>query len=326
LKEFGGEKGKQALLEFDPYLYFTKLEDWEVEEFDYEVGIVNPEGKAYVLGYEEFQPFDFNKFKTFLEDSKVREVKALICHKWVGNHDLGKFSDIVQAICDASDKLTSLNTIFIGDGYDEQYKVSFVNLGDISGILLAYPNLEFLQVCGDGCSLKFQPLHHKNLKTLIIETGYGITSRAIQQICTLELPNLEYLELWLGSDYKYLEEKNSSTLDSLLPIFSGELFPKLKYLGIKSCEYSDELAKVLVRSPLINRLSILDISMAKLTDEGFDILANSSAVNQLYALDVSMNRLSAAAIQKSSQLSCSVKIVPQDTESSRGMRCWSLYE
>ena len=67
LKESGGEKGKQALLEFDPYLYFTKLDDWEVEEFNPEVGIVNPENKAYVVNLGNIQ--------YLVQDERVNEVE-----------------------------------------------------------------------------------------------------------------------------------------------------------------------------------------------------------------------------------------------------------
>ena len=38
---------------------------------------------------------------------------------------------------------------------------------------------------------------------MIVETGYMLDSEIIYQICELELPALEYLELWLGYDEEY---------------------------------------------------------------------------------------------------------------------------
>jgi len=69
LKESGGEKGKQALLEFDPYLYFTKLDDWEVEEFNPEVGIVNPEGKASLI---------MEHLISLINENRLQEVENLL--------------------------------------------------------------------------------------------------------------------------------------------------------------------------------------------------------------------------------------------------------
>ncbi|MEM6753074.1 MAG: hypothetical protein AAF630_08915 [Cyanobacteria bacterium P01_C01_bin.38] len=69
LKEWGGEKGKQALLEFDPYLYFTKLDDWEVEEFNPEVGIVNPENKASLI---------VEQLIALINENRLQEVETLL--------------------------------------------------------------------------------------------------------------------------------------------------------------------------------------------------------------------------------------------------------
>lgn len=50
---------------------------------------------------------------------------------------------------------------------------------------------------GDG--LTFSSLQHEQLKTLIIETG-GVPPNAVKQVGEARLPNLEKLEMWLGSN------------------------------------------------------------------------------------------------------------------------------
>ena len=49
LKKLESEKAKQALLEYNHHLYFTRLDDWKVEEFNPQVGITNPNITAFAL-------------------------------------------------------------------------------------------------------------------------------------------------------------------------------------------------------------------------------------------------------------------------------------
>ncbi|YAG13422.1 HEAT repeat domain-containing protein [Nostoc sp. DSM 114161] len=325
LKERGGKKGKQAVIDYDIWLYFHLLTECKFENFDPAIGITDVIDTAYVLGYVEYTPFDFSQLEALFSDSQANKIQALVCQIWACPYRNTSADDIIKAISSASKKLTSLKTLFIGDGYDEPYRVSYVSLGDVSPVLTAYPNLEVLQVRGDD-SLNFSPVQHDNLKTLIVETGQGISYQTIDQIYLLDLPNLEYLELWLGRDYDYHYEEINLGISRLMTLLENQLFPKLKYLGLKSCEYTDELTKYLVKSPLIDTLKILDLSMGTLTDKGAQVLYNCSKINQLHTLNVSMNRLSSSMIQQLSQLNCRVEAEPQDTESSVGLRYWSLYE
>nr|WP_322710092.1 hypothetical protein [Nostoc sp. ChiSLP03a]MDZ8211218.1 hypothetical protein [Nostoc sp. ChiSLP03a] len=112
---------------------------------------------------------------------------------------------------------------------------------------------------------------------------------------------------------------------------SGELFPNLKYLGLRSSDYSDNIAICLTELPtIIDRLAILDLSMGTLTDEGAKALLNFPSINQLHTLDVSMNHLSNNMIEELSQLDCQVITNPQandeNEESEFGDRYTCLYE
>lgn len=77
LKEWGGEKGKKALLEFDPYLYFTKLDDWEVEEFNPEVGITNLNQKAFII---------MERLISLINENSLQEVETLLYCLKKNNH------------------------------------------------------------------------------------------------------------------------------------------------------------------------------------------------------------------------------------------------
>ncbi|WP_414621286.1 hypothetical protein [Calothrix sp. CCY 0018] len=141
LKELGGEKGKQALLEFDPYLYFTKLEDWEVEEFNPEVGIINPENKAYVVNLEKLQ--------LLIQDDRVNEVEALICH--LQDYDVyyevsQEYDDLAELLYNHREDLENLKALFVGDEEIDKFRKSYLGIGDISFLLTSFPSLEVLLV------------------------------------------------------------------------------------------------------------------------------------------------------------------------------------
>ncbi|MEH2327420.1 MAG: hypothetical protein V7K32_28460 [Nostoc sp.] len=229
----------------------------------------------------------------------------------------------------ANEELKNLKAVYVGDMHDYEYKTSDAQLSNMSPLLKAYPKLEVLQVRGFGyhsdCGLAFEPLRHEHLKSLILETGYMLCNKIIDQICQLDLPEVEYLELWLGNDENYsqrlyYQDENEedfrsniaySSLSNLIPIISGKAFPKLKYLGLRSASYSDAIAKTIVESTLLEKLLVLDISMGTLTEQGAEALFNCPKINQLHTLNVSMNFLSTTMIEKLSNLKCRVVAEPQ---------------
>ncbi len=163
--------------------------------------------------------------------------------------------------------------------------ITWIRQSYISPVLAVYPNLEVLQVRG-GNGLAFSPWWHDKLKALRIETG-GISSQTIAQIRAFDLPALEYLELWLGSE----DYGGDSTIDDVMPILSSKLFPKLKYLGLRNSEYSDDIAYAIVQSSVLDHLIELDLSMGTLGDEGAEALLNCPAINRLDTLNVADNYL-----------------------------------
>lgn len=296
LRKRGEVKGNQALLDYNHKLFFTTLENWKTENFNPEIGISDPSGTAYRLNINwrrlrDSQETNRKMFKVFLNDPLFNQLEALLLP--LGR--TGNCDDLVKVLVEGKNWLTNLKALYIGDMHDYEYKTSDVTLSNMSPVLEAYPYLEGLQARGfgyeDNEGLSFYKIQHENLKTLIIETGYGLSHQLINQICTLELPSLEYLDLWLGNDPNYPvwqigeeEERysiDSSALKHLSPIISGKVFPKLKYLGLRSCNYSDAVAQAVINSPLINSLKVLDLSMGTLTGKGVKLLHNCLEINQL---------------------------------------------
>ncbi|MGF1990595.1 MAG: STM4015 family protein [Nostoc sp. ZfuVER08] len=261
------ERIDETLIEGYIYNTFTEFYYREVESYYPNIGLQNPAEKAYVIDED---------VNNFLREPKVNKVEALIFR---GYYDLWRILP--------TNILKNIKALFYGP-YDIDYQISWTPIQDISLILKAFPNLKMLLVRGgDERHIygepweKFISLHHEHLKTLIVETG-GLGRDKIAQILSLELPALEHLELWLGSE----EYGGNSSIDDLMPIFSGELFPKLTYLGLRNSEYSDSIAVTLANSPVINTIKVLDLSLGNLGDDGAEALLNCPAVNQLDILNL----------------------------------------
>lgn len=278
-----------------------------VEEFDPQRGLTTAVGTAIALRYQDNGSYDVSESLALLvEDPLAVKLEALVIGAWKDLVEGGDDSStVVNALVAVADRLPNLKAIFLGDILSEEYEISWISQSDLSPVLSAYPNLEWLRVRG-GSGLEFSPVEHDNLKYLIIETG-GLSGEAIKQICELDLPNLEHLELWLGSKYY----GGDSTVEDLEPILEGDLYPQLKYLGLRNAQYTDEIAEAVVRfrkadpeseSRIIHQLKTLDLSMGTLGAEGVEFLCSSPAMKNLDTLNVSENYLNDEDIAKLASL------------------------
>ena len=282
--------------------HVTSFANRNVETFNPEVGISDPVGTAYVLRVEwdEINVDITKNLELLLQDPQANQLEALVIGPWTQEMYECSSSIVVNALVAAKDQLTSLKAVFLGDITEYESEISWINQSDMSPLLAAYPNLEVLQVRG-GEGLAFNSLHHEQLKTLIVETG-GLSRNTIAQIFAGNLPALEHLELWLGSDYY----GGDSSVDDLRPILSGNLFPKLTYLGLCNSKYSDDIAQAIAQAPIIERIKVLDLSLGTLGDEGAEALLNCPAVKQLNTLNVAENFLSDETIERLKQLNIEV--------------------
>ena len=279
----------------------------KVEVYDPNIGIIDPQNTAYFFNQErttyffsqENAAYFFNqeiyyskrdsrtitikdKFMRFWQEPNISEVEALI----FGYYGYREYpTEIINLLIDAREWLINLKALFIGDIKDNELIISWIHQSDISPIFKAYPKLEILFIRG-GFGLGFSEFWHDELKAIRIETG-GLSRITVEQICAYGMPELEYLELWLGTP----EYGGDSTIDDVMPIVQGDLFPKLKYLGLRNAEYTDEIVFELVKSPLLERLVELDLSLGTLGIEGAEALLNCPAINELDTLNISDNFL-----------------------------------
>lgn len=336
LRKNADSRVKEMVLDFDPWLAFTMMTNWSVEDFVPEVGITDPLGTAYALNVQlDYQALNAEVQSLpsplpFTEEEWRFKIKELEREQVIKNKKLQVFlqtsqSHQIQALCcyypshcfldlfvEAKDQLSNIKAIFWGNPEDNPYKDCRYELTrNMSLILEAYPTLEVLHIRGNasgdtyerlGSGLTFTPLQHDRLKTLIIETS-SLFDLTIDQIVALDLPNLEYLELWLGHG-------NYDGYRLVLSI--SEQFPNLKYLGIRSCKNADEVARALINSSLVQRLKVLDLSMGTMTILGVEHILKCFAVNKLHTLNVSMNVISNT--EELDKLTCRVIAQPQDSK------------
>lgn len=220
-----------------------------------------------------------DKFGQFLTAPQASQITGLVVGAWQEMWE-SSAEPIIEALAAARDQLPHLTNLFIADVTYEENEISWIQQGDVSPIFTAYPNLRHFGVRG-GNGLRFGHINHEKLETLVVETG-GLNVSVVHDILSSHLPNLTHLELWLGTD----EYGASSTVEDLAPLLTGDLFPKLRYLGLRDSDIADDLAGVLANAPILERLEVLDLSLGTLSDLGARALLNSPAVLKLQQLDL----------------------------------------
>lgn len=225
------------------------------------------------------------RFADFLSSRQVKNLTGLVVGVWnfAGEMDETKTAEMIEAIAAAHSQLPNLTALFLGDIVSEESEISWIEQADVSPILQAYPALETLRIRGSSGLTFGAHLTHARLKELAIETG-GLNPAIIHEVLQADLPALEHLELWLGTP----NYGGNATLDDLAPLLSpsSQLFPHLRYLGLRDSEIANDLAATLTISPLIERIRVLDLSLGLLDDQGARALLDCPAVRQLEKLDI----------------------------------------
>ncbi|MGB3640203.1 MAG: hypothetical protein WBA39_21895 [Rivularia sp. (in: cyanobacteria)] len=327
-------KGKQALLEFDPWLVFTTFDNWQHEEsFSHNKLINTIDDAVYAIS----DIYDFNRLIHY-KRAKYLEAFRFEIYYQDKNHK-NTFKNFVDLLADAKEKLVSLKALFIGDNcetWNKKYKYSRINVCNIYPILKAYPNLEILHIRGKMLNedilvsdnkilairniknkslVKPKAIKHEYLKTLIIDAD-GITDKNLAELCNLNLPSLEYLEIWVSRNK--LKEVN---IKSLAPILSGKYCQNLAYLAIRKSNNTSQLAKAIVNSSIMNNLKILELTDGNMGSGGAMTILDSPTINNLHTLNLCGNRLQTKMIQQLSQLDCLVITASQFSD-----RYYSVWE
>lgn len=273
----------ELLTEFEdlPVFDFNQAGDWQGPDNAYRVA----EGWDDKVSIAQ-------RLELLVQQPSAAELTALIIGAWTeaGGGETG--STAYDKLRELAPRLPALKSLFLGEMTYEQCEISWITQSDVSPVLQAFPRLESLRIRG-GNGLKFSRIRHEHLKTLAAETG-GLPASAIRQILLCEFPSLEHLELLLGeSNYGF-----DGSVEDLQPLLAGKHFPRLKFLGLMNSEIANEIAAVVVNSPLVRRIETLDLSMGNLDDEGVRSLMQLRDNPSLTLLNISHHYAAAKTVEE----------------------------
>jgi hypothetical protein len=216
-------------------------------------------------------------------------------------------ASLVELLAQHRAHFQHLTTLFLGDISQEESEISWITLGDATPLFTAYPQLEHFGIrgCASNYSsgLQLGTLHSEHLKTLVIETG-SMDRSVVHDVLSSHLPALEHLELWTGSEWY----SANCTVEDFAPLFTDNLFPNLRHLGLRNSEFTNDLAIALSQSPLLERLRVLDLSLGTLDDIGAAALFNCPAIHKLEKLDLHHHFCSDEMIQRLQSLPVKVDV------------------
>ncbi|AZI44553.1 hypothetical protein EHF33_16720 (plasmid) [Deinococcus psychrotolerans] len=250
-----------------------------------------------------------DKFRAFLTLPNVENSQGLVVGMWSAEAGEDAAPDeMVEALVAAHAQLPRLRALFIGDITYEENEVSWIVQADLSPILSAYPQLTHLGIRG-GNNLSLGQVSLPQLRELTLQAG-GLSAEVVREVVTANLPKLEHLELYLGTE----EYGSTNAADDLTPLLDGQRFPALKYLGLKNSDHQDEIAQMFAHAPILDQLETLDLSLGVLTDEGAAALLGSERVKTLKKLDVSHHFCSTEMMQQLKALPIEVDASEQQDE------------
>lgn len=234
----------------------------------------------------------------FASTEAAGQCSALVIGAWQGDDSGTDSSAVIAALVGHKARFSGLVALYLGDITYEENEMSWIQQSDLSPLLDAYPQLQLLRTRG-GEGLQISRPQHASLRALAMETG-GMDGSLVRSLGTAQFPNLEYLELWLGTE----DYGGNVTPADLQPILAGTLFPKLKYLGLRNCDQADAMAEAVVQAPLLQQLETLDLSLGTLSDEGAQALLKIKA--PLKRLNLHHNYISPEVVRQLKDLPVSL--------------------
>lgn len=251
-------------------------------------------------GYDEItREYFLNKI---LEVRKAKKSEKLVIGAWPkAAHEE---SGVLNCLIENKEEFSNLKSLCMGDMDHMACELCWIIQNDYAEFLKEYDKLEHLTIIG-ARRLAFSTLDHKNLKSLEIITG-GLPKSVIYDIADGNLPNLEKLVIYIGSDYSGFDgdiEDIKYLMDNLYK------FPNLKTLGILNSQFQDDIVKMVVNHPSIENLEELDLSYGTFTDMGAKvILENKEKILHLKTLGLRRSFLSQNYYEQLSQLDISVDL------------------
>ncbi|MBL4658966.1 MAG: STM4015 family protein [Alcanivoracaceae bacterium] len=260
----------------------------------YEQGMSIDSNLGYIiyLDYDEGNDSTItNHLKDIIDNNHVDNLNTLIIGCWAEPFE-DSCQNIIDFMIDKKDYFQKLEAFFCGDMESEECEISWIIQANYEGYLACFPNLKHFGVRG-GTELQLGVINHTNLKSLVLEAG-GLSKEVVNSVMTANLPELETLHLWLGTD----EYGGNSEINQFHKLLFGTQFPHLKHLGLMDCDYVDEIALTLKDAVILDRIETLDLSMGTLSDDGAQELFFNDNLKKLKHLNLRYHFLSDECMHK----------------------------
>lgn len=270
MEEFGGKK----------VVTYEKAESW-----------VGPDVAYAVREDYEDETSISQRLDSLVANEGATALQAIVIGAWGKVCEGDDSGTIIETLAGFAPRLPELRALFLGDMTYSECELSWINQGDVTPLLRAFPNLREFGVRG-GSGLRLSRIDHPHLVSLTIETG-GLSRETIRDIFLCQFPALEKLVLLLGeSNYGF-----DGGVEDLQPLMTGKLFPNLKHLGLMNSEIANDIAAVIVNAPVVERLEVLDLSMGNLSSEGVRSLMSLAEQKTLKRLNISHHYASPEEIE-----------------------------
>jgi hypothetical protein len=233
-----------------------------------------------------------DRLQTLVAQPGADRLESLIIGMWSGACEGDGSEEIISALVEAAPKLPGLKALFFGEMTYEECEISWINQSDVSPLLQAFLGLQTLRIRG-GSGLSFSRVQHGALRDLAIETG-GLARSVVRELFLCDLPALEHLELLFGEENYGFD----GSVEDLQPVLSGQLYPRLKYLGLMNSTIANDIAAVVVNSPIVDRIEVLDLSMGNLDDAGVQSLHGLAATQNLKSVNISHHYAADAVVEE----------------------------
>jgi hypothetical protein len=274
---FGSENGTMAI-----YENLRKFHDLPVKDFKQSGDIADLSTVAPRLRchYDEDESLA-DYLSCLLDEPGALSIRALVLGVWMEGGEAIDTTprEAIELLVASKDKLPNLEALFVGDIISEENEISWIQNSDMSALWLAFPKLKEFGARG-GNDLRLGKINHRALKKLVIETG-GLPAALAREVLEANAP-LEHLELWIGDD----GYGRTTEISDLNDLFDDKLFPNLKTLALRNCDFADEVAVRLGTSPILERIEHLDLSLGTLTNAGAEALIASGRIGHLKSLDI----------------------------------------
>lgn len=222
----------------------------------------------------------FARFLTAVDTTRVR---ALTLGSWGPSWDDPPILP-TELLTESTDRFPALRHLYIGDISREEDEISWIEPGDITPVLDAFPALETLAVKGMP---NLRATRHEALTRLEFHSG-GLPGDLLVAVGASEFPALRHLSAMLGTaNYGGIGDA-----DPLAGILGGEGTPRLTHLGLRDSAVQDAVATAVSGAPVVARLTELDLSMGALGDEGAEALLSGQPLTHLDRLDLRHHFLS----------------------------------